>query len=101
VHAKHVFGGDVPVKQIFGRTGATMEKWEYCTVECRKGQPKGNGLFYTSITDGCHKVGDPGLENAQLVLNHLGSQGWELVDSSVNGHANVSIHAWTLKRPIP
>jgi hypothetical protein len=78
-----------------------MQKWEYCTVESRKGQPHDNGLFYTSSKDGRNHVGDPTLENAQYLLNQLGSQGWEIVGSSVIGNPNAPIHTWTLKRPLP
>jgi len=74
-----------------------MEKWEFCYI-CRHSQRGYEDIFLINENGSSEKLyseKDATLENAVLLLNKLGGQGWELVGAT----ASSSEHGWTMRRP--
>jgi len=75
-----------------------MQKWEYCYV-CHH-YFHGSEEIFVVKNDGTvekkYKGDEAVIENAILLINKLGNQGWEVMGATLSSDE----HGWTLKRPI-
>ena len=103
----------VATTQLFGVDGEIQHPvkkpvtWEYCEVSMLDQSSEAHMSFegpdksfkvvgFSEFADKLEMKGDA--QNSTAFLNHLGSQGWELVTSTYASGRSGRRHTWLLKR---